>query len=462
MSEKLYACVDVGTTRIKLSVFDENLRTKHSEALQVPVSADGLQNAEELFQAVKNLADRGRDLGARSLGLATYRASTVAWDKEGKPLTPIVTWTDRGTAATYRRLPAYMKLLGRIPPFDLIISPYSPVLRFLRLRELNPSVGEGSMQWTVESYLAYRLTGKFVSDATNACLSGIVDPRSMKEIGIVKSLFNLRMETPELVENAQTIGSYGGMEFNALIADQQAASVAEGAYEGSMGKLTNGTGTFVDIPTAGFARRGELIPMVLLKHKGRVFYGVEGYLPTTGKAVDMTLRMGLLQDYSDLEVEPGGEVIFIPALSGLQLPHAAGAKGIIAGLTLWSDKSAVVSGLLKSVAFHVRLVLEQSGERPKILRADGGLSRSNALLKTVSAAAGITVERDTDLEATSRGIAMLQLAATGESSLESIAKAKRERESFSEMGKAALEEEYLKWKKTTELLRSSKGSYLAE
>ena len=462
MSEKLYACVDVGTTRTKLSVFDENLRRMHAESLQVPVSADGLQDAEELFQAVKNLADKGRDLGAKSLGLATYRASTVAWDKGGKPLTPVVTWTDRGAAATYRQLPAHVKLLGRIPPFDLIISPYSPVLRFLRLRELNPSVSEGCMQWTVESYLTYRLTGKYVSDATNACLSGIVDPRSMKEIGFVKSLFNLKMETPELVENAQTIGSYGGMEFNALIADQQAASVAEGAYEGGIGKLTNGTGTFVDIPTVGFARRGELIPLVLLKHRGRVLYGVEGYLPTTGKAVDLTLKMGLLKDYSDLEVEPGGEVIFIPALSGLQVPRAAGAKGIVAGLTLWSDKAAVVSGLLKSMAFHVRLVLEQSGEHLKTLRADGGLSRSNALLKTVSAATGVTVERDRDVEATSRGIAMLQLAATGESSLEDSAKAKRERESFSEMGKAALEEEYLKWKKTTELLRSSKGSYLAE
>jgi glycerol kinase len=462
MSETLYACVDVGTTRIKLNIFDENLQRKYAEALQVPVSADGLQDAEELFRAVKNLADRGRDLGATSLGLATYRASTVAWDREGKPLTPIVTWTDRGTAATYRRLPAYVKLLGKIPPFDLIISPYSPVLKFLRLRELNPSVGEGNMQWTVESYLTYRLTGKFVSDATSACLSGIVDPRSMKEIGIVKSLFNLKTETPELVENAQTIGSYSGMEFNALIADQQAASVAEGAYEGGIGKITNGTGTFVDIPTAGFARRGELIPLVLLKHKGRIWYGVEGYLPTTGKAVDMTLRMGLLKDYSDLEVEPRGEVIFIPALSGLQVPHAAGAKGVIAGLTLWSDRASVVSGLLKSVAFHVRFVLEQSGEHLETLRANGGLSKSNALLKMVSAATGTKVERDEDVEATSRGIAMLQLAATGGSSLEDLAKAKREREAFSEIGKVALEEEYQKWKKTTGLLRSSKGSYLAE
>ena len=462
MSETLYACIDVGTTRTKLNIFDGNLQSKHSESLRVPVGADGLQDAEELFRAVKHLADRGRELGAKSLGLATYRASTVAWDREGKPLTPIVTWTDRGSAATYRRLPAYVKLLGKVPPFDLIISPYSPVLKFVRLRELNSSLAEGSMQWTVESYLIYRLTGRFVSDATNACLSGIVDPRSMKEIGIVKSIFKLKMETPELVENAQAIGSYGGMEVNALIADQQAASVAEGAYEGGTGKVTNGTGTFVDIPTAGFARRGELIPLVLLKHRGRVWFGVEGYLPTTGKAIDAMIAAGLPRDYADLEVERTGDVIFIPALSGLQVPRIPNAKGVIAGLTLGLDRAAIVSGFLKSVAFHVRLVLAQSKETLKTLRADGGLSRSDALMKTISAVTRTTVERDKELEATSRGVAMLQLVSTGRSSLEELTKAKREREAFTDSGDAKLEEEYEKWKNLTGLLRSSKRSYLAE
>jgi glycerol kinase len=460
--EELYACVDVGTTRIKLSLYDTNLKRRHAEALIVPVGPDGLQDAEELFRAVKHLAGRGEELGAGSLGLATYRASTVAWDREGKPLTPVVTWTDRSVPPVNRRLPAYVKAVGKIPPFDLIISPYSPVMKFLRLKELNPSLSEGSMLWTIDSYLAFRLTGEFVSDVTNACLTGVVHPKTMKEIGIVKPLFKLKMETPRLVENAETIGYFGRMEVNALIADQQAASVAEGAMEGGVGKVANGTGTFVDIPIAGYARRGELIPLVLLKHRGRVWYGVEGFLPTTGMAADVMLTLGLLKDYSDLEVGRGGEVIFIPALSGLHVPHVPHAKGVIAGLTLGSDRLAVVSGFLKSVAFHVRLVLERSRERVRTLRADGSLSKSDALLRTISAATGIPVERDTDTEATSRGLAMLQLAATGKSTLEELVKVKREREAFSEKGDAKLEGEYEKWKRLTGLLRSSKGSYLAE
>lgn len=458
----LYACVDVGTTTIKLGLYGPDLVRRRSETLTVPVSADGLQDAEELFKAVKHLFDRAKELGAKSAGLATYRASTVAWKKDGTPLTPIVTWTDRRVFSTYGRLPPHVKLAGKIPPLDLVISPYSPVMKFLRLRELNPNMPEGSMQWTVDSYLAYRLTGKFVSDATNACLSGMIDPRKMKEIGIVRTLFKLRMETPTLVENAERIGDAGGIELNALIADQQAACVGEWTIERGTTKVTNGTGTFVDIPTEGFSRRGDLIPMVLLKHKGKVWFGVEGFLPTTGKAVDLILRMGLLRDYSDLEVEGDRGAIFIPALSGLQVPRAPNAKGLLAGLDLGSDRGAVASGLLNAIAFHVRLVIEQSGERPKSLRADGGLSKSNELLKRISAATGVAVERSADLEATSRGLAMLQLAAQGKSSLEDLAKVKTETEVFSRKAGVQLEDEYEKWKQLTTWLKSSRKSFQAE
>ncbi|MDV3278151.1 MAG: hypothetical protein LYZ69_06765 [Nitrososphaerales archaeon] len=457
----LYACVDVGTTRIKLNVYDSELRRVHSESVAVPVT-EGLQDAEQLFSAVKHLLLKSKELGAKSAGLATYRASTVAWDKEGKPLTPIVTWTDRSVFSTFRKLPAHLKLLGRVPPFDLVISAYSPVMKFLRLRELNPSMGEGHMEWTLDAYLAYRLTGRFVSDATNACLTGIIDPRTMKPIGTVTSLFGFKTEVPELVENTQRIGSFDGLDLDCLIADQQAASVAEGATEGGIAKVTNGTGTFVDVPTDGFRRKGDLIPLVLLKHRGKVFFGVEGYLPTTGVAVDMMKGMGILKDYGDLEVETDGGVLFLPALSGLQVPRVPSAKGLIAGLDLRSDKRALVSGLLKSIAFHVKLVLEQAEEEVRTLRADGALSKSDELLRRISAATGMAVERNRDVEATSRGLAILQMAAEGKGSLEELTKVRGEADVFSRKATPGQQEEYERWLRLIGLLRSSKGFFLTE
>jgi len=318
------------------------------------------------------------------------------------------------------------------------------------------------MEWTLDAYLAYRLTGRYVSDATNACVTGIIDPRTMKPIGVVRSLFGLKTPLPELVENAQALGSFEGLDINALIGDQQAASVAEGAVEGGVAKVTNGTGTFVDVPTEGFKRRGDLIPLVLLKHRGKVYFGLEGYLPTTGRAVDMMKEMGILREYSELEVEDDGDVLFLPALSGLQVPRLPWARGLIAGLDLGSRRDSIVSGLMKSIAFHVKLVLAQAGERVDTLRADGGLSRSDELLRRISAATGKEVRRSRDLEATSRGVAMLQMASLGVGSLTDLAKVGAEEEVFSRKEVPKQQAEYEKWKKLMDLLRSSKGSFLAE
>jgi glycerol kinase len=458
--------VDVGTTRVKLSLYDEQLSRTHSEAVPGPPVVEGQQDAEALFAIVKRMLSRGRELGAKSAGIATYRASVVAWDKDGKPLTPIVTWADRSVPLTFRKLPAHVKLVGRVPPFDLVISPYSPVLKFLRLRELNPSMPKDHMEWNIDAYLAYRLTGKYVSDVTNACLTGVIDPRdpkSIKPFGIVRSLFGLKTDLPELVENTERIGSFGDIEINALIADQQAASVAEGAISRGVAKVTNGTGTFVDVPTDGFKQKKELVPVILLKHKGKVFYGLEGHLPTTGSAVDKMREMGILGGYSELEVgEEDEDVVFVPALSGLYIPHLPSARGLIAGLDLDSGKRSIVSGFLKSIAFHVKLVLARAEETVSELRADGALSSCDELLRRISAATGLEVRRQKDFEASSRGLAILQMVSLGRGSLDELAKVSGDAEVFSRKETPSLQAEYAKWQRTIELLRSSKGSFLAE
>ncbi len=51
----LFASVDVGTTSIKLGVYGSDLVRRRSEVATVPVSAEGLQDAEQLFHAVKHL-----------------------------------------------------------------------------------------------------------------------------------------------------------------------------------------------------------------------------------------------------------------------------------------------------------------------------------------------------------------------------------------------------------------------
>ncbi len=456
-----YACIDVGTTTLKLNIYDDDLRRIQGEKVSVPVGEDGLQDAEELFRAVNGLFRRARDLGAKSAGLATYRASMVAWRKDGTPLTPIITWLNRDSVDVHRRLPGYIKLLGRIPPLDLVISPYSPIMKLLKLREVKPGLekdlAEGrAMAWTVESYLVYRLTGRFVSDATNASLTGLIDPRNLKPVGIVKSIFRLNLEIPEIIGNTQSVGLAEGLELKSVIADQQAASVGEGAIEGAVVKVTNGTGTFVDVPVGGFTRRGELIPIVILRHESTTYFGVEGYLPASGRAVDLLIGQGKIRGYEDLEVEVAmGGPIVIPAVSGLQIPRIPWLRTMIVRPEGETDVKGIARGLLKSIAFHCRLVIETARSTVNELRADGGLSRSDSLLKFTSVATGLPVKRQADTEGTSRGLAFLQMMAEGRMAPKELQKRGEGVEISSESSDVSLEEEYRAWLREMKSLKNS-------
>jgi glycerol kinase len=457
----MYCCVDVGTTKIKLALYDKDLGRVHTESVVVPVSSDGLHDPELVFEAVRQLIRRGKDLGAKSVGLATYRGSVVAWKKDGTPLTPIVTWMNTDPVKTFQKQPLYVKAIAKIPPFDLAISPYSCILRLLRLQEINPDVkamlaSQNCMAWTLESYLVYRLTGKFVSDATNATTTGLIYPENLKHVGLVISIFGMKMPFPNVVENSQPIGTVDGMELAAIIADQQAACLAEGAIRGEVAKLTNGTGTFVDVPVEGYTTIKGLHPMVLLKHRGLMYHGVEGYLPTSGTAVDNLLKLGVLRDYAELETESPSKthVSFIPALAGLQIPRVPQAKGLIYGLDMSTDRTTLIHSLLSSIAFTVRLVLETSGRRVKSLRANGNLSKSTMLLRLVSAATGLPVERQKDTDGTLRGLAILQALCYDTIKLEEVEGTRREVEVIVEKRELINEGEYETWKRLAESLKN--------
>ncbi len=456
MSSK-YASVDVGTTSVKLAVYDSDLNLINFESVGLPLSPGGTHDPAQLLSVVRHLALRAKDSGARSLGIATYRASMVAWDRDGRPLSSVLTWLSSESFEEYRKLSAAVRLLGRVPPLNLIVSPNSPALRYLALWNDVKRKGiqaSDAMIWTLESFLVHSLTGRYVADAANATLTGFIDPSSFKEISLVPTLLGVKPNLPEVVDNTERVGEYEGMEISALSGDQQAACVGDACVSEGMVKVTNGTGTFVDVISGSYKRVNGLIPVVVLRYDKRSVYGLEGYLPTSGLAVDLLKRIGVISDYSDLEGPLEGNALFVPALAGLQFPSAPHARGVISNIDLGLSKGAVVSALLKSVAFHVRMVLERSGIRPKALRANGKLSKSDNLLRLISSVVGLPVERQTDIEATLRGLLLLQLLGEGRVKLSELEKTRSGVNLISGEGVVVSQEEYLKWVSMVRSLKS--------
>ena len=94
-------------------------------------------------------------------------------------------------------------------------------------------------------------------------------------------------------------------------------------------------------------------------------YAQEGAIFVTGAAVQW-LRDGLqiidsAEDTARIaaEVPDSGDVVFVPALTGLGAPHwDPHARGTIVGITRGTTRAHLVRATLEAIAFEVRDVLE--------------------------------------------------------------------------------------------------------
>ena len=429
--EARYAVVDVGTTGVKLAVYDGGLSRVYYERVSVGFekTAAGYveQDAVKLAEVVKGFARKAKGLGARKLGVCTYRASVLAWSKEGVPLTNIITWIDGRGREVVEKLPGYVKLMRSVSgALREILSPDSPAVLMRWILEhvegLRERVERGeACLWTVDSYVLYSLTGKYYSDATNAALTGLIHPKNFEEIDVVFSLLKLPRRTPEVVDNVVDAGSFEGLDVSALIADQQSASVAVGALRRGAVESVHGTGSFVEYCTESFTMvGGGLVPLVILSLDGQRVYGVEGFVRTTGSIVEWLRELGLFSSYEEMEElasEAGRGVLVLPAFGGFRCPRAPRLRGLIAGLHLGAGRGEVVAGLAWGVALHVAYILRELRRRlgapQEPLWASGGYSQSNFFLQVLADATGLKVARPVDIETSSRGVAKLLALADG-------------------------------------------------
>ncbi|MGB9785835.1 MAG: FGGY-family carbohydrate kinase [Infirmifilum sp.] len=435
----MYAVIDVGTTGIKLSVYDLDGRLIHNEKfiLGYEKLASGLieQNSREILKVVKGFARRAKDKGAKNLGLAVYRASVVAWDKSGEPLTNIITWIDGRGNSVLRGLPVHVKALRSISkPLSYILSPDSPAVLMKWIYEnisgLREKVKEGeAFLWTLDSYLLYNISGKFLSDATSITLTGLVHPRNFRDIGLVYEILGLPKLLPEVVDNVEEIGELEGLKVNAVIADQQAAAVGLGVVKRGRLESVHGTGSFLELCTGDYRMpEAGLIPIVILKDQGSITYGVEGFLRTTGSVVDWLRSIGFFKDYEEMEflaAQGDKRLLFLPSFGGLRTPKANNISGLIAGLKLHTTRADLVASLAWGVALYMAYLAEAAMKSIKHIEEPmwvaGGFSKSDAFLQMLADATGIQVARPTDTEASSRGVLKLLMLGSGRAGREILA-----------------------------------------
>ena len=218
-----------------------------------------------------------------------------------------------------------------------------------------------------------------------------------------------------------------GVPVAGILGDQQAALVGQTCFQAGEAKNTYGTGCFLLMNTGREivqSKHGLLTTMAFRLGGQPAYYALEGSVAIAGALVQWVRdNFGLIATSPEIEalarqVEDNGGVYFVPAFSGLYAPHwRHNARGTIAGLTRYSNKSHLARAVLEATAFQTREVVEamekDSGMPVSVLRTDGGMVVNELLMQFQADILNRTVVRPAVKETTALGAAYAAGLATG-------------------------------------------------
>ncbi len=433
--------IDQGTTGSTCLVFDEAgkiVGRAYSEFGQhFPQPGWVEHDASEIWEVTKRvgheaLADAGiAGADLKAIGITNQRETVVAWDsRSGEPIHRALVWQDRRTAGRCDELrEAGHEALVR-ERTGLVLDPYFSGTKIAWL--ISNAEGADSAHFgTIDSWLAYKLTGEHVTDYSNASRTMLFDIRNLRWDAELCGLLGVDPRSlPEPLPSAHTYGTttvFGGRVPVAGIAgDQQAALFGQACYAAGDAKNTYGTGSFVLLNTGEDAPEPQkgLLTTIAWGLGGRVDYALEAAVFVTGAAIQW-LRdgLGLIADAAETEamaagLESNDDVYFVPALTGLGSPWwDPYARGAIVGLTRGTGREQIARAALESIAYQtldaVRAQELASGKRLSALRADGGAVANRWLMQFQADILGAPVIVPEISETTALGAAYLAGIATG-------------------------------------------------
>jgi glycerol kinase len=364
---------------------------------------------------------------ADALALANQGETVLAWDQgTGRALTRGISWQDRRSASVCARMRSDADWLTEIS--GLPLDPYFAAPKMAWLRENLTTEG---VVTTTDTWLLARLSGQFVTDASTASRTMLLDLDSADWSAAACEAFGFdRAQLPAVVDCAGIVGEtteFGRtLPVAGLAVDQQAALLAERCFAAGEAKCTYGTGAFLLAATGSSAVRSSagLAASVAWRLAGKASYCLDGQVYTAGAAVDWLKSAGILTAAAELDavggsVADGGGVVFVPALAGLGAPHwRPEARGAFLGLTLAASRAhlirAAIDGLAASVTLLARSVARDLGAPLTTLRVDGGLTRSAVLLQAQADLLQVPVEVCRVPDATALGVAALARLGLGD------------------------------------------------
>ena len=438
----LYVGIDLGTSAVKLLLMNEKGEIQKIVSKEYPLYFPhpgwSEQNPEDWYeQSLAGLKELLADCDKSQVAGISFGGQMhglVILDDKDQVIRPAILWTDgRTTEETgdlsqvigKEKLSAYtanIAFAGFTAPKILWVKNKEPE-NFAKIKKI----------MLPKDYLAYRLTGAFCTDVSDASGMLLFDVKNrcwskeMMEICSVKEEQLAKIyESYEAVgcvkpEIAKELGISDHVKVAAGAGDNAAAAVGTGTVGDGMCNLSLGTsGTlFISSDKFGVDKNNALHSFA----HADGHYHLMGCMLSAASCnkwwMDEIIGTG---DYSgeQAKIQKLGEnhVFFLPYLMGERSPHNdPAARGTFIGMTMDTTRTDMTQAVLEGVAFALRDSFEVAKslgikiERTKIC---GGGAKSPLWKKMIANIFGIKVDVIESEEGPAMGGAMLAAVACGE------------------------------------------------
>uniref|UniRef100_A0A915PKF9 Probable glycerol kinase n=1 Tax=Setaria digitata TaxID=48799 RepID=A0A915PKF9_9BILA len=452
---ELIGAIDQSTSSTRFMIYQLNSRkviTSHQIEIKQFFPYPGwveLDPEEILATTIKcideccgNIKKAGFDINdIKAIGICNQRETTILWDCEtGNALYNAICWLDNRTIDLANLFIEKTSSKSKEEFRNVTGLPIHSYFSALKIRWLldnvdsvKDSLNRGNLMFgTVDSWLIYKLTGRHITDVTNASRTMLMSIKTLNWDKDICDFFGIPINIlPKIHPSAEiydTIskGILKGVPLAGCLGDQQAAMFGEHCFETGEAKCTYGTGTFVliNIGTDIVINESGMVTTVAyqasLGSDEKVCYALEGSGSIGGNAIRF-LRDNLQFIKDASEVEPAAAsvsgtdgVIFVPCFTGLYAPYwDSTARGIICGLVQTTKKAHIIRAVLEAVCFQTEEMIEAvrmnlpDDQKLKIFKVDGGMTVNSLFLQLLSDITGMEVIKSAHTEASCWGAAMV-------------------------------------------------------
>lgn len=439
-----YIGIDLGTSSVKLILMDEKgniLNTVTEEyALSFPYPGWSEQNPydwyEQTVKGMKRLLDGQDKSKVAGISFGGQMHGLVVLDEQDEVIRPAILWNDGRTTKECEYL---NDVIGKDK-----LTEYTANIAFagftapklLWMRENEPENFKKIRKIMLpKDYLAYRLTGVFCTDVSDASGMLLFDVKnrcwSQEMLDICDINAGMMAEIYESYEKVGTvkaeIASELGIPAGTIVAagagDNAAAAVGTGTVGDGMCNISLGTSGTIFISSKNFS--------VDNNNALHSFAHADGHFHLMGCMLsaascnkwwmdEIIKTKEYAQEQSQITDEKLGNnhVFYLPYLMGERSPHNnPAARATFTGMTMDTDRTDMTQAVLEGVAFAIRdsfEVAKSLGINITETKICGGGAKSLLWCKIMSNVLNIKVNMLQSEEGPSMGAAMLAMVANGE------------------------------------------------